>query len=140
MQTNVDKLHQYIDLKGLRHSHSREHIAKTFFESNGHISVEELLEQVRKSDPKIGLATVYRTLNLLQECGLAIKRDFDTGTVMFEPHSDEHHDHLICTNCGKIIEFLSDKIEALQDKIAQDHGFTLSMHKMELYGHCADCS
>ncbi|MCB1197038.1 MAG: transcriptional repressor [Deltaproteobacteria bacterium] len=140
MKENLEKLNRYIDLKGLRHSTSREQIAKVFFKTQDHITVEALLDEVRKINAKIGLATVYRTLNLLQECGLAMKRDFDTGTVTFEPYSDAHHDHLICTNCGEIIEFFSDDLEKLQDKIAKKYGFVLTDHKMELYGHCKNCS
>ncbi|MCB0271733.1 MAG: transcriptional repressor [Bdellovibrionales bacterium] len=139
MKDNLDKLNRYIDLKNLRHSTSREQIAQVFFETQDHITVDQLLEKVKVVNPKIGLATVYRTLNLLQECGLAIKRDFETGSVTFEPYSDKHHDHLICTNCGEIIEFYSKDVEELQDKIALKYGYELTDHKMELYGLCKQC-
>lgn len=139
MQKNLDKLKAYIDLKSLRHSSSREQVAQVFFESEAHITVDKLLEKVKKVNPQIGLATVYRTLNLLQECGLAIKRDFETGSITFEPYSDKHHDHLICTNCGEIIEFYSKDIELLQDQIAKKYGYELTDHKMELYGICKAC-
>lgn len=136
---NLQKLNLYIDHKGLRNSSARETIAKEFFKTKDHITIEELLSKTRKLNPKIGIATVYRTLHLLQECGLAIRRDFNTGVVSFEPQTDHHHDHLICTSCGKIIEFFFDEIEKGQNKVAQKYDFVLQHHKMELYGICKNC-
>lgn len=136
---NLVKLNAYIETKGLRSSSARETIAKEFFKTKDHITIEELLTKTRKLNPKIGIATVYRTLHLLQECGLAIRRDFNTGVVSFEPQTDHHHDHLICISCGKIIEFFSDEIEKAQTKIAQKYDFILQHHKMELYGTCKNC-
>lgn len=138
-QQNLHKLNSYIEKKGLRNSSARETIAKEFFKTKDHITIEELLSKTRKLNPKIGIATVYRTLHLLQECGLAIRRDFNTGIVSFEPQTEHHHDHLICTSCGKIIEFFFDEIERAQTKVAQKYDFTLQHHKMELYGTCKNC-
>lgn len=136
---NLQKLIVYIEKKGLRNSSARETIAREFFKTKDHITIEELLSKTRKLDPKIGIATVYRTLHLLQECGLAIRRDFNTGVVSFEPQADHHHDHLICTSCGKIIEFFFEEIEKSQTKVAQKYDFVLQHHKMELYGICKNC-
>ncbi|MEZ4845596.1 MAG: transcriptional repressor [Bdellovibrionota bacterium] len=130
---NLEKLNAYIQTKGLRSSSAREVIAKEFFKTKDHITIEELLNKTRKLNPKIGIATVYRTLHLLQECGLAIRRDFNTGVVSFEPQTDHHHDHLICTSCGKIIEFFFEEIERAQTKVADKYDFVLQHHKMELY-------
>lgn len=136
---NLIKFNLYIEQKGLRNSSARETIAREFFKTKDHITIEELLKKTKKLNPKIGIATVYRTLHLLQECGLAIRRDFNTGTVSFEIQSELHHDHLICTSCGKIIEFFFDEIEKSQNKVADKYGFTLQHHKMELYGICKNC-
>jgi Fur family ferric uptake transcriptional regulator len=136
---NLQKLIAYIEKKGLRNSSARETIAREFFKTKDHITIEELLSKTRKLDSKIGIATVYRTLHLLQECGLAIRRDFNTGVVSFEPQTDHHHDHLICTSCGKIIEFFFEEIERSQTKVAQKYDFVLQHHKMELYGICKNC-
>ncbi|MEZ4705324.1 MAG: transcriptional repressor [Bdellovibrionota bacterium] len=139
MKNYLKLFHQHIEQKGLRHSTQREIIAKEFFKTKGHISVDDLLEKTKKSHPKVGIATVYRTMNLLQECGLAIRRDFQTGQAAFELDTDHHHDHLICTSCGKIVEFYWEEIEKSQDRVAQKHGFELQFHKMELYGLCKTC-
>jgi Fur family ferric uptake transcriptional regulator len=136
---NIQKLSAYIEKRGLRNSSARETIAKEFFKTKDHITIEELLLKTRKLNPKIGIATVYRTLHLLQECGLAIRRDFNTGVVSFEPQTEHHHDHLICISCGKIIEFFFEEIERAQIKVAQKYDFVLQHHKMELYGSCKNC-
>lgn len=125
--------------KGLKNTHQRELIFKTFLESKGHITIEALLEKVRKKDANIGYATVYRTLLLLQECGLAVQRNFGEGQSLFEV-SGEHHDHLICTKCHAIIEFENDQIEMIQEQIAKKHKFQLISHRHELYGICPKCS
>jgi Fur family ferric uptake transcriptional regulator len=111
-----------------------------FFASSGHLSIEDLLDQVRIEEPRIGYATVYRTLKLLKECGLAFERHFGDGVSRYEvAWQDEHHDHLICVECEKIVEFEDDDIEKLQRKVATKHGFKLTRHKLELYGICSEC-
>jgi len=135
-------LREYISTNGLKSSRQRELIADTFFVSGGHLRVDELLEHVKKRDERIGQATVYRTMKLLTECGLAEARQFGDGHTRYEPvapNEHEHHDHLICTKCGKIVEFLDERIEKLQITVAAAHGFTVTDHKMELYGECTDC-
>jgi Fur family ferric uptake transcriptional regulator len=134
-------LRDYIARHGLKTSRQRELIAEVFFQAGGHLSIDELLERVRKDDPHIGQATVYRTMKLLTKCGLAEPRQFGDGHTRYEPHvaEEEHHDHLICTSCGKIVEFVNTQIETLQNRVAKQHGYLVTHHKMELYGLCPDC-
>jgi len=143
-ETDLDELKArltaYMDQKGLRSTAQRRLVTETFFEAPGHLSIEELLEVVRKQDPKVGYATVYRTLKLLTDSGLAQERHFGDGVSRYEvAHLDEHHDHLICVRCGRIEEFENDEVEAMQDRIAAAHGFVLERHRHELYGVCHSC-
>jgi len=134
------RLNDYMGRHGLRSTEQRRVVTEMFFASGGHLSIEDLLDQVRVKEPKIGYATVYRTLKLLKECGLAFERHFGDGVSRYEvAWSDEHHDHLICVECEKIIEFEDDDIEGLQHQVAAKHGFKLVRHKLELYGVCPDC-
>lgn len=133
-------LHEHMLKRGLRSTDQRKLIVETFFQSPNHVSIEELLSQVRAQDPKVGYATVYRTLKLLTECGVAFERKFGDGLTRYELADDaSHHDHLICIDCGKIIEFEEPQIEELQEKIARRYGFIVSSHKHEMYGSCAEC-
>jgi Fur family ferric uptake transcriptional regulator len=125
--------------RGLKQTEQRRAIVETFLHSHGHLGIEELLERVRQEHPRIGYATVYRTLRLLIECGLANARHFGDGLTRYELADAEHHDHLICSTCGKIVEFKNDEIEELQEAVAREHGFAIHSHKMELYGLCASC-
>lgn len=134
------RLNEYMMRHGLRSTEQRRLVTEMFFTSEGHLSIEDLLEQVREAEPKIGYATVYRTLKLLKECGLAWERHFGDGVSRYEvAWEDEHHDHLICLDCEKIVEFEDRKIEALQEKVASRYGFKLVRHKLELYGICKEC-
>lgn len=139
----IEVLRQYVADNGLKFTRQRELIAEAFFSAGGHLSVEDLLERVRAQDPQVSLATVYRTMKLLTECGLADAHRFGDRQVLYEPSEgeDEHHDHIICVDCGKIVEFFNARLEKLQDDIAAEHGFSLTQHRMELYGSCtvADC-
>ena len=130
----------YLAGKDLRLTEQRQLIATAFLEQEGHISSEELYRKVRKTAPRIGYTTVYRTLKLLAEAGLASVKNFGDGFARFESSAmQEHHDHLICTGCGKIIEFYSDQIETMQEKIAKQHGFLVTEHTLDLYGICREC-
>ena len=134
------RLAAYMDEKGLRSTAQRRLIIEVFFESGEHLSIEDLWAKVRRRDPKVGYATVYRTLKLLKESGLASERRFGDGLSRYEVALvDEHHDHLICTGCGRIVEFEDDHIERLQVQLAKRHGFLLTRHRHELYGLCPDC-
>lgn len=133
-------LHQHMMKKGLRSTDQRRLIVETFFGAPNHVSIEELLAQVRARDPKVGYATVYRTLKLLTECGVALERRFGDGLTRYELADEEsHHDHLICLECDKILEFEEEKIELLQDEIAKKYGYILKSHKHEMYGVCPEC-
>jgi Fur family ferric uptake transcriptional regulator len=137
----VAALGAYIEEHGLKHSRQRDRIAETFFAMGGHVSVEELVARVRRIDPRISVATVYRTMRLLADSGLAIARQFGgAGQTRYEAASGkEHHDHLICTSCGDIVEFANERIESLQELVARRHGFEVESHRLELYGRCARC-
>jgi Fur family ferric uptake transcriptional regulator len=134
------RLSEHMDKRGLRSTSQRRLVAEVFFRSDGHLSIDEMLALVRKRDPKVGYATVYRTMKLLVQSGVANERQFGDSVTRFEiAHGDQHHDHLICIECGAIVEFEDAAIERLQDAIAERHGFTLERHKHELYGVCRDC-
>lgn len=125
---------------GLKLTKQREAICEVFFAQSSHKSAEEILSDARTLDANISLATVYRTLRILQEHGLASSHNFQEGQSLFEPRfDDEHHDHLICTKCGKIVEFMNVEMERLQLRIAKAHGFSITDHKMEIYGLCDAC-
>lgn len=142
MKDALIKFNDYLQEIGLKRTKQRALIVQEFFVKNSHVSAEEVLQLVRKNDPKISLATVYRTLRLLQECKLANAHNFGESLTRFEPElgSNDHHDHLICVSCGKIVEFCNPAVEKLQNRIAQSHGFKITYHKMELYGLCSTCS
>lgn len=123
----------------LKSTAQRDTIARVFLETQRHISVEELYQEVKRRNPRIGYATVYRTLKLLTECGIAAERHFRDGEARYESAEKRHHDHLICEACGKIVEFEERRIEALQEGVAKRLGFRSTGHKMELYGVCRDC-
>ena len=126
--------------KGLRSTGQRRVIVETFFRSPNHVSIEELLTDVRQEDKRIGYATVYRTLKLLAECGVANERKFTDGLTRYELADEtSHHDHLICLECGDIIEFEEPRIETLQEQVAERYGFVLRSHKHEMYGVCPKC-
>jgi Fur family transcriptional regulator, ferric uptake regulator len=131
---------EHLRRQGLKSTAQRDDIAHVFFASPGHISVEELYHQVKQVNPHIGYATVYRTMKLLTECGLAVERHFRDAEARYESVAEgHHHDHLICERCGAIVEFEETRIEALQTEVAQRLGFRLTGHKMELYGVCREC-
>jgi len=133
-------LQAYMETKGLRSTDQRRLIVETFFRAPNHVSIEELLAQVRAEDPKVGYATVYRTLKLMAESGIAYEREFGDGLTRYELADGEaHHDHLICDQCGRITEFEEPEIERLQDRVAARYGFELRSHKHELYGVCPLC-
>jgi Fur family ferric uptake transcriptional regulator len=130
---------EFIQRKGLKTTRQRNTIISVFFRLRGHISVEELLNEVKKVNPRIGYATVYRTLHLLVESNLVEERRFGDGLARYEGHSDvEHHDHMICLECGMISEFFNPRLEALQEKLAEENNFEIFRHRLELYGACKD--
>ena len=130
----------FLSGRRLRSTRQREHILRIFVDARRHLSADELYHLVKKSTPGIGYATVYRTLRLFADAGLAHERRFADGFMRYEyAASGTHHDHLICTHCGMIIEFENEKIEQLQRTIAKRNRFLVQNHKLELYGLCAAC-
>jgi len=128
---------KFLQEKKLNMTQQREVIVENFLKSKGHISIDDLLARVRKKNSKIGYATVYRTLKLLVESGVAIQRNFNDAQARFELDSG-HHDHIICTQCGLIVEFEDDEIEILQEKVAERlGGFKVTRHRHELYVLCS---
>lgn len=125
---------------GFKITKQRSIIYEAFFSKKTHRTAEEILHDARKLHKNVSLATVYRTLKLLQNQGLVIAHNFSDGHKFFEPLDHLlHHDHLICQQCGLITEFFNEELEVLQESIAKNHKFTIHHHRMELYGLCHKC-
>ena len=120
--------------KGVKLTDQRKIIAKVMTDSNDHPNVDELYRRVSKIDPKISIATIYRTVKLFEEAGILAKHDFKGNKARYEQLSENHHDHLIDLKTGEIIEFVDEEIEKLQKKVADKYGYDLVDHKLELYG------
>ena len=120
--------------KGMRMTGQRRTIARVIAEASDHPDVEELHRRAAAIDPRISIATVYRTVKLFEDAGILARRDFGDGRARYEPAGEEHHDHLIDLNTGEVIEFTSPEIEALQEKVARELGYRLVDHRLELYG------
>ena len=136
-----ERLKTFMKKKGFKSTRQRDIIASEFLKCEDHVTAEELYKKVSRRHKDIGSTTVYRTLKLLAESGLATARVFADQLTRYEPVSeDEHHDHLICLDCGSIIEFEDPKLERLQERIASDFGFHILDHKVEFYGYCRDCN
>lgn len=131
---------QHIQRKGLKRTAQRDLILDTFLRMEVHLSSEDLYRLVKQEDPTIGQTTVYRTLKLLTEAGLAREVRFGDGRTHYEHnYKHQHHDHMICSECGRIIEFFSAELEALQDKIAAKHRFQITQHLHRIIGLCSEC-
>jgi Fur family transcriptional regulator, ferric uptake regulator len=127
----------YLRRKRLKTTQQREAIVDAFLGSKGHVALEDLLTSARKRNPGVGLATVYRTVKLLEEAGLAHSRQFGSGHTLYEVAGQRaHHDHLICQQCNHIVEFENDEIEALQERVAHRFGFNITRHRHEIFGLC----
>ncbi len=131
-------LARFLESNSLKHTKQREAILDAFLEAGGHVTGEDLYQSIRERYPHIGYTTVYRSLKLFVDAGLAEERHFDDGVTRYEIEH-EHHDHLVCTRCGKILEFESAEIERAQKEIADNLGFTVLRHRHELYGYCSAC-
>lgn len=131
---------EHIQKAGLRRTAQRDLILEIFLKTEDHLTSEDLYWLVQKSDPTVGHTTVYRTLKLLTEAGLAREVRFGDNKTYYEHHfKHEHHDHMICTECGKVVEFVSEDIEKLQDEMADKLGFRLSHHSLRMWGVCGEC-
>jgi len=139
MQDEISIFEDFLRTQRLKHSKPRRDIVDVFLASEGHLTAHELYQQVKEHNPSIGFATVYRTLRLLEECGLARTMDYGDGTLRYEPNRFQHH-HIICTACNRTIEFLSPELEALLRNVQQDHHFTPQRHAVRILSMCADCT
>ena len=137
----IGKLKEIIKQKGLKYTKQREIVFETIINSNKHLGTEEIYNLIIKKYPneKIGIATVYRALAFLEESDLISSISISEDYKKFEPSLKEHHDHLICIKCNKIIEFVNNIIEEEQEKTAKKEGFRLIKHTMYLYGICNNC-
>jgi Fur family ferric uptake transcriptional regulator len=139
-RTKKKQFQDYIIRKGLKSTRQRDIILDYFLSSERHMSIEDLYLKLRSRHPGIGYATVYRTLKLFAEAGIANEIQFGDGQTRYEHVNEgEHHDHLVCTRCGAITEFENETIEQLQNEVAAGYGFQIETHKLELYGLCAKC-
>jgi len=131
---------KHIQKAGLKRTTQRDLILDVFLRTEEHLASEDLYQLVKKEDPTIGQTTVYRTLKLLTDAGLAREVRFGDGRTHYEHnYKHEHHDHMICTECGKIIEFYSAELEALQDSMAAKFKFEPTQHSLRIFGFCSDC-
>lgn len=139
-KTEKQMFSEHIQKTGLRHTAQRDLILDIFLRTEDHVSSEDLYWLVHKEDSSVGHTTVYRTLKLLTDAGLAREVRFGDGKSYYEHHyNQEHHDHMICTECGKVVEFFSPEIESLQESVAAQFGFKLTHHSMRILGLCEDC-
>ena len=131
---------KHIQKRGLKRTAQRDLILDVFLRTEGHVSGDDLYRLVHEQDQTVGQTTVYRTLRLLTEAGLAREVRFGDGRAHYEHnYKHQHHDHMICSECGKIIEFYSPELEAIQDEMAAKHRFVLTSHLLRMIGICAEC-
>lgn len=131
---------EHIQNSGLRRTAQRDLIMEIFLRTEDHLTSEDLYWLVQKEDPSIGHTTVYRTLKLLTDAGLAREVRFGDNKTYYEHHyNHQHHDHMICTECGRVIEFFSEAIEQMQDKMADKLGFRPTHHSLRIWGICDVC-
>lgn len=104
-----------------------------------HLSAEDIYDELKKENQTVGLATIYRVLSQFVDAGLVVRHQFEGNKSIFELNSDEHHDHMVCLKCSKVIEFMDEKIEILQEQVADKHQFDLQDHSLTLFGFCKAC-
>ena len=129
----MNKIERLCIEKGMRMTDQRRVIAKTLSDSEDHPDAEELYQRASKIDPKISLATVYRTVRLLEEAGIIERHEFRNGRARYEEVTEDHHDHLIDVKTGEIIEFFDEELEKMKESIAERLGYQLVDHRLELY-------
>ncbi|MEM8935757.1 MAG: Fur family transcriptional regulator [Pseudomonadota bacterium] len=130
----MDRLEKLCTAKGMRMTEQRRVIARVLSLAEDHPDVEEIHRRAVELDKNISIATVYRTMRLFEEAGVVERHDFQDGRARYEEATDDHHDHLIDVRTGKIIEFVNEEIERLQERIAKEYGYKLVDHRLELYG------
>ena len=133
-QDNIKNLEQLCIERGMKMTEQRRIIARVLSDADDHPDVEDVYQRSVQLDPKISIATVYRTVRLFEEAGLLDRHDFGDGRSRYEQASDDHHDHLVDVQSGDIIEFHDEELEELQRQIAARLGYSLIGHRMELYG------
>ncbi len=139
-QDIINVFTEFIKKKSLKMTGQRKTILLTFLEMKHHVSPEELYNRVKARDSKIGIATVYRVLKLLNQSGIAREVNFRDGFARYESnYNREHHDHLVCQKCGATVEIVDSTIEEMQEKLAVKYGYDLKDHEMLLYGICSKC-
>lgn len=132
--------HQHLKRVGLKHTGQRDTILRSFLETREHLSTEELHRLVKKKDPRIGFTTVYRTLKLLAECGLASEVAFLDGITRYEYQFNRRsHHHMVCTECGGSVEFFSPEVTRLEREIGRKHHYLTTRHTFQIYGVCERC-
>ena len=136
----MERFRVYMRDRNLPLTHQREAIAKIIFFSDEHLSVSDLERRLQRESLNVGKATVYRTLDLLVRAGVVKEHDFGEGFKRYEPEAAQsHHEHLICIECGRVVEFSSERIERMKVLIADEYGFRHHHHRLEIYGVCQDC-
>ena len=143
MSKEFNNLKEKLKEKGCKLTPQRRSVLDVITENEGkHLSTEEIYDIVKVRTPEIGLATVYRTMQMLDELGFVYKHNFDDGRSRYELyHNEDHHQHhhLICTNCGKVVEVEEDLLDFLETQIEDKYGFTINNHNVKFYGECSDC-
>jgi Fur family ferric uptake transcriptional regulator len=139
-ESEVRVLDEYLAARRLRRSRPRRAVLEVFLRAEHHLTADEIYRRVRSQYPALGAATVYRTLKILRDCGLCREVAFEDGVARYEHQfNHEHHDHLVCTACGRVEEVVDPEIEKLQERLARRNGFEVQRHRMELYGRCRRC-
>jgi Fur family ferric uptake transcriptional regulator len=140
MKTAKTVLNEYLRKNEMLQSRQRRQILEVFLKTEKHPTINDLYDMVRKKNPKIGLATVYRAMRVICDAGLARETDFEDGTKRFEhEYKHQHHHHLVCTKCGRVIEITSPRLEKLQKNLAKKHNFTVTKDTMKMFGVCEAC-
>ncbi|BCD68275.1 Fur family transcriptional regulator [Nitratiruptor sp. YY09-18] len=139
LELYLDQLKDIVKKRGLKYSSQREQILRVLFNAKKHLTPEEIYNEVKKENPSIGLATVYRTLAFLEREKFVNSISFGTEGKKYELNRGEHHDHMICIKCGDILEFFNEELESLQEEIAKKFNFKLITHEMNMYGICPKC-
>ncbi len=135
-----DIFHQHLKRVGLKHTGQRDTILRSFLQTREHLSTEELHRLVKKKDPRIGFTTVYRTLKLLAECGLASEVAFLDGIARYEYQFNRRsHHHMVCTECGGSVEFFSPEVSRVEQEIGHKHHYLTTRHTFQIYGICEEC-
>ncbi|WP_300362283.1 transcriptional repressor [Hydrogenimonas sp.] len=140
-ETLLTQFKQLLRSNNLKFTKQREVILHTLYTHPGHFTPEELYQLIKKESPELntGIATVYRTLSLLENAGIVTSISFGTQGKKYELGIKAHHDHIICTNCGKILEFFDEAIEKKQERIAKEFGFIMEDHSLKIFGICPEC-